>query len=381
MALDFQKIREQVRTIGEQATQHVKELEELYIRAWELLEEEPEAVTELRQKVERTVEEFDSNLRCGVPLEDSLSSSYPQREELTDGTLIAVDGSQIIPDQHAEINFGLINLGAVIMDKGDPGPPRIRINSQILYENQLYTETGMISDLQFSLLRDLNERRWLVELAAETQAPVIALTDGPIELWGARRGEGWRDFKQSLEEYKQVLSYLEKLDVTVCGYVDNPAANLVTRFMEIGLIEENQLSNIRREHPLRGVKDRILFGNVLNSGERSGVFRMQSRSTRDYQKGLAPHFFYLNVGREGNPLVARVEIPAWVALREDKLDKIQAVLVGQCRILGDRPYPYLLHRAHAHLMDADAVLKDALERAGGSLEGHEHHHHHHNSPE
>ena len=29
-----------------------------------------------------------------------------------------------------------------------------------------------------------------------------------------------------------------------------------------------------------------------------------------------------------------------------RLDSLQAVLVDQCRILGTRPYPYLLHRAH-----------------------------------
>jgi hypothetical protein len=28
------------------------------------------------------------------------------------------------------------------------------------------------------------------------------------------------------------------------------------------------------------------------------------------------------------------------------LDTLHAVLVSQCRILGSRPYPYLLHRAH-----------------------------------
>jgi hypothetical protein len=41
-----------------------------------------------------------------------------------------------------------------------------------------------------------------------------------------------------------------------------------------------------------------------------------------------------------------VEIPAWVAEDESKLDMLQAALIGQCRALGARPYPYILHRAH-----------------------------------
>jgi hypothetical protein len=346
MALDFQRIREQIRIIGEQAPRHIKHLEELYNRAVTLLEAGPEEIAFMRLKAQRAVEEFDSNLRFGLPLEDSLTSCYSGKQGVLDGTLIAVDGSQIIPDLHAEINFGLINLGAVIMRYDDPGPPRIKINSQLLYENQLYTETGIISDLQFSLLRDINERHWLAELASENRAPVTALTDGPIELWGARQGEGWADFKQSLEEYKQVLSSLGRLGVTVCGYVDSPAANLVTRFLETDIIAEARLPNIRKEHPLRGVKDRVLFSGVLRSGERTGVFRLQSRSAQDYPGDLALHFFYLNVGSQANSQLVRVEIPSWVARNDGRLDNLQAVLVEQCRILGDRPYPYLLHRAH-----------------------------------
>jgi hypothetical protein len=41
-----------------------------------------------------------------------------------------------------------------------------------------------------------------------------------------------------------------------------------------------------------------------------------------------------------------VEIPAWVAENGQMLDTLQATLVQQCRVMGSRPYPYLLHRAH-----------------------------------
>jgi hypothetical protein len=61
---------------------------------------------------------------------------------------------------------------------------------------------------------------------------------------------------------------------------------------------------------------------------------------------LALRFFYLNVGRTDAAWLARVEIPAWVAEDPQKLDSLHAVLVDQCKILGTRAYPYLLHRAH-----------------------------------
>ncbi|RLD02797.1 MAG: hypothetical protein DRI32_08315, partial [Chloroflexi bacterium] len=42
----------------------------------------------------------------------------------------------------------------------------------------------------------------------------------------------------------------------------------------------------------------------------------------------------------------RVEIPKWVADDEEKLNNLHAALIEQSRILGNKPYPYLLHRSH-----------------------------------
>jgi hypothetical protein len=53
--------------------------------------------------------------------------------------------------------------------------------------------------------------------------------------------------------------------------------------------------------------------------------------------------------------------------------------MGTC---GQEEIAELLSRAEKSLQEADAVLQEALRKAGGpSSEGHEHHHHHHNLPE
>jgi len=41
-----------------------------------------------------------------------------------------------------------------------------------------------------------------------------------------------------------------------------------------------------------------------------------------------------------------VEIPRWVVDEREQLNLLHAVLVEQCRMMGSKPYPYLLHRAH-----------------------------------
>jgi hypothetical protein len=107
---------------------------------------------------------------------------------------------------------------------------------------------------------------------------------------------------------------------------------------------------LREFHPLRGVSDRWLFGDsknlLLPPGHRSAIFKIQSSSEKSYKGVLELHFFYLNVGTEGHPWPVRVEIPRWVVDDRQKLDLLHAVLVDQCRMMGSKPYPYLLHRAH-----------------------------------
>ena len=90
----------------------------------------------------------------------------------------------------------------------------------------------------------------------------------------------------------------------------------------------------------------LLFSEVLKPGQRSAVFALWSTSSQKYTGDLALHFFYLNVGSEKFPWLARVEIPAWVAADPEQVSLLQRALLEQCRLMGTRPYPYLLHRAH-----------------------------------
>jgi hypothetical protein len=178
-------------------------------------------------------------------------------------------------------------------------------------------------------------------------APVITFTDGQMELWGSVDSTGdTTQFARQLEEYLNALRRMCTAGAVSAGYVDKPYANLVVRLLELMAVAETELPDIKRQFPLRGATDLHLFSNLLDPGERSAVFSLHSFSARQYRDELALHFFYLNVGRAGHPALARVEIPLWVAADPDKLNNLHAVLVAQCRMLGPRPYPYLLHRAH-----------------------------------
>ncbi|HEX9013128.1 MAG TPA: DNA double-strand break repair nuclease NurA, partial [Anaerolineaceae bacterium] len=61
------------------------------------------------------------------------------------------------------------------------------------------------------------------------------------------------------------------------------------------------------------------------------------------------------------PYLARVELPAWVAEDAQAVDLLHAALVSQSRVLGARPYPYALHRAH-EVAVVSLAEKDQLEQ-------------------
>ncbi len=363
MAIDFQQVYAKIREIGSSVQQRKKTLEERRVKARELLNFYADALEELHRKVE-AAKAADPAVRCALPLNERLDSHFPPPDLPLNATLIAADGSQINPDRHAAIQFGLINVGAIIMQLNSGESPVLRTESELLFDEELFTANGNpLTDGMVALRRDLRERSRLDTLAAEfgqSGVPVVTFTDGPIELWGARDGEDASAYEESLKTYRTVLSRLQSRGVTTAGYVDKPAANLVVRLLELVDASDEDLQKLRDYHPLRGVSDRWLFGEkaapllgagerenpLLAPGERSAVFAIQSKSEKSYQGMLSLHFFYLNVGTPGHPWPVRVEIPRWVADDAQKLGLLHAVLVQQCRIMGAKPYPYLLHRAH-----------------------------------
>ncbi|MEW5867662.1 MAG: DNA double-strand break repair nuclease NurA [Chloroflexota bacterium] len=352
MSLDFLQVREQIKRLGENAPQRARRLQTLRQRARQQLKNSANDLEHLVRKVHLVASNYDPNLRCALPsLEpirgrelEALDSCFPLPNVPGQATILAADGSQITPDRHAPVNYCLINVGAIQMQIGAADAPEISIASQLLYDEELYTPTGMITDARLALMRDLNERQELARLAQRAPAPVITFTDGPMELWGAKDNDS--EFQKSLDEYLRVLSVLRDLNVTTAGYVDKPAANLVVRLLEVAMLGENELPEIKKNYPLRGVIDKDLYHELLGPGERSAIFAIQSRSAQQYKDELGLHFFYLNVGQPDHPWLARVELPGWVAQDREMLDQLHAVLVQQCRIMGNRPYPYLLHRAH-----------------------------------
>jgi hypothetical protein len=344
MALDFQQVREQVRQLGENAPSRERRLKTLREQACDLLQSNAHELDRLRDRVAAVVQHFDPSLRCALPAREPLTAHFSPPALPGRVTVLAADGSQIYMDRHAPVEYFLINIGAIQACYGEAQPARLSVESDLQYGDHLRHPDTYFSEEKISLLRDLREREKLAELAEQAPRPVLTLTDGPMELWGAKSGDGVSS-GNSLDAYLEALVRLHSLGATAAGYVDKPSEDYVVRLLEIA----SQPEEDAKKRPLFGVRDVDLFGEILAPGERSAVFEFQSRFAHLYKKyneALALKFFYLNVGWEKHAWLARVETLSRVGEDEDSLNTLHAVLVHQCRIMGTRPYPYLLHRAH-----------------------------------
>jgi len=348
MPIDFQQIYARIKEIAAGADERKRTLEERRALSRNLLAAYASELDYLQRKVE-TAKAIDTNIRCATPLREALTSTYPPPVPVTEATVIAADGSQVNPDRHSSIQFSIINVGVIIMKLSSGEAPKICVQTELLYGDDLLSNGNPISDGMVAMRRDISERVKLDELSKGIRGPVINLTDGTLELWGAK-GDDPQAYANFVEKYLGVLSRLHSRGVVTAGYVEKPSADLVVRLLEIATADQEQIQRLREYQPLRGVSDRWLYGErenpLLLPGHRSAVFGLQSGSVKKYKGALSLHFFYLNIGTEGHPWPVRVEIPKWVADDEKKLDLLHSVLVEQCNMMGSRPYPYLLHRAH-----------------------------------
>ncbi len=346
MPLDFISVKQQIRAIAAKAPEEAKRLAALRGKAADLLAANAERGAELRTKVELAAQ-ADSWLRSAKPAGEALTATYPLPKAPAQATVIAADGSQINASRHEAVNYFLVNVGAIVMLANSGQAPTTHTHSLLHFAE--YSSSGTYSDDQVSLERDKSERVLLAELAAAAKVkPIITLTDGPLELWGGRsqNPEEQASYIKSLEEYIAALFALSQSGAATAGYVDKPRADLVVRALEVAATPQDKLGEIRKERPLRGVTDNDLFEGALAPGERSAIFALQTHLADRYAGPLALHFFYLNVGNAREPWLARVEIPAWVAQDAAALNALHATLIEQCRHLGDKSYPYVLHRAH-----------------------------------
>lgn len=351
MPINYQEIYTQIKQVGLGAKERRKKKEEAQEQAKALLDTYSSQLDFLRSKVD-SAKTADANIRCAVPLDEALASSYPMPDSISQSTLIAADGSQSIADRHSPVQFCVINVGAISLKPNSGETPVVEVESELFFGDAI-EENGLTTDGGVALRRDLAERSVIEKMSKGMKGSVVSFTDGTLEIFRAKDIDNANQYRNTVEKYISVLSRLQGRGIISAGYIDKPSSSLVVKLLELTQITiPEEMEKLRNAPPLKYVTDRWLFGygnklfQLLPPGHRSAVFKIQSSSEKSYKGVLELHFFYLNVGTEGHPWPVRVEIPRWVVDDKKQLDLLHTVLVEQCRMMGSKPYPYLLHRAH-----------------------------------
>ena len=340
MPLNYLNLKNQITDMGSTASARDAEMRSALEQLTAQINEQADEIIALQKLVEEEVSK-NKGLRCAVPVSEALNTHVPVNLPAPACTILAADGSQITPDPHGTVLYGLVNIGVFRVQPGSGFVPSELTSSSLIYGDELHSSGGTVSEDMVNLLRDVQEREMLAQLAAVETEPVITLTDGPLELYHEPRQE--QSFKKHFDKYLHALDDLAVNSVITAGYVSRPRADLVVKLLSLASGDSPDAPD---NSSYNGLTDIALFANLLAPGERSAIFRVQSRSANDYEGRKVLHFFYLNVSAGGVPAFARVEIPLWVVEKPEHIQLLHSVLVEQSRLSGSVPYPYPLLRAH-----------------------------------
>ena len=149
MALELNKLTDQVAAMGQAMAARADELAGRASRARELLASQPDVSDELKRKIEaaRGIDEW---RRGCLPLGERLDERCRPLVQPRTFTLIAADGSQIYPDRHGIASYYLLNTGAIVLRAGTGEAPTVSSIPEIFFEDaDLYDEEGRMRSAEY----------------------------------------------------------------------------------------------------------------------------------------------------------------------------------------------------------------------------------------
>jgi hypothetical protein len=288
-------------------------------------------------------------------IHEPLNRTYGLPPRPDTATVVAADGSQIMPSHHEVVPAFLLNIATVVLNYGNGGGAAFTSTPSLFYRDEdLYLDYGgervqVTGDL-LSMRRTLMEFSSLIDQAITARNggnAVCALSDGSLILWQLEGRPP--DYQESvLTDFLACLERGNQQGIPVIGYISRPRSRDVVNALRVGLCPEDvpnydHCPYERNERPpcaqIEGLTDRRLFAGLLKAGERSQVFGSSSRILSRYGAHRIG-FFYLHVGSE----IVRIELPQWVGTDPALLDLVHALAYDQAQ--KGMGYPVALAEAH-----------------------------------
>ncbi len=278
-------------------------------------------------------------------------------------TVVAVDGSQIMPSHHEVHNCYLLNVGLARISYGLAlaplllSEPRLHARPDDLYP-LVDRRRVHIDELYVSLERGLFELELLAEQACSAAShgeSVLAMYDGSLIPWSVEKMSS--SYQESyFARVEAVMAKLRLAKVPILGYISHSrSADLINCLRvsicpyEISHCRQNCADINEEDFPCSQVwplSDRSLFGKILALNERSSVFVSGASAVKLLPLCDTTCFVYWRGASE----IARLELPRWVF--DDKIMFAFALSAMRTQVEKGQGYPVALAEAH-HL----AVIK------------------------
>lgn len=259
--------------------------------------------------------------------------------------VFSIDGSQIYPDKHQGTHCFLINIGLIeLLYGGDiTRKPFICSSKPHLFLEEQDDESLPLTVDLVNCRRQEYELRAALECAqmiTQQKYPETALIlfDGSLIFWHLDSYDV--QLKQKfLSYYLLLLHQLYEQQVLMASYISLPKSKEWVQLLRLA-INEQLVPSYDAPLSLDHVVDSSIAYSFLTAYTRSIVFKNNSSISKYYPDHLHPHFFYMHVGDE----IGRVEIPAWIAEDEDKVNQVASLILDQS--IKGRGYPVALAEAH-----------------------------------
>lgn len=364
--LDFNKLIAQIESVGVQALADRASLPTIIMRAEQAYRNACQSANSVTERLKANK----SSVLWPVALPiDSFGQKWhlPQWQE--NATVLAVDGSQIMPNHHEIHQCFLLNIGLVQIAYGSKSPPVLTSFPHLYHKAEdLYPLVDRrrlhIDELYVSLERNLLEFEYLVKhLSSAKQAgqAVVAMVDGSLIPWSLERmPEAYQ--KRYLAKCTDLMQSFQNERVPLVGYISHSRSADIVNDLRISICPyersccaENCGTLNEEDFPCSTIwplSDAHLLSRVLAKQERSGAYLSGASVTGMFADDFRICFSYLKTQDE----IARIEFPQWLLSDQNLFDTALSAVVGQ--VEKGRGYPIALAEAH-HL----AVIKGADRQA------------------
>src|SRR5579875_1771527 len=156
-------------------------------------------------------------------------------------TVVASDGSFILPDRHCPLRFYVLNTSSVLLRYGES--PSAELSSEpALYfdEEDLWVSNNIrrlpVNSSLVGLKRAVTELEVVTERALNVPAPVLALQDGTLILWAL---ESQPDFvvDWALEPYLSAMRRLRDAGVPLASYISAPGSSDMLNSLRVSICD------------------------------------------------------------------------------------------------------------------------------------------------